>query len=126
VPEEVGTLGLSPQEPGAVHDVGYSYDDRLYEGRYVDRVVLQVGVLHDDDVSVHVSNSCPDGCALAAVRLPEHDQAVVSAPPALRDLGGTVDRTIVDHDHLLVEIERADPVQYFPEGCRFVECQDEK
>ena len=56
----------APREARAEDDVGVAVDDRLDELPVLVRVVLEVGVLDDDDVARGAREARPDGVAFAA------------------------------------------------------------
>ena len=125
MPEEVRALRLAAREPRPEDDVGGAALDRLDQARHLDGVVLEVGVLDHDDVAVDVGDPRPDGCTLAAVRLPdEHDPAL--ALPALRDRAGPVGGAVVDDDHLLVERKRVNALEQLVERRLLVEGGDDE
>ena len=51
------------EKPGAVDDVGHPALDRIDEAKVFLRIVLQVGVLDDDDVPGRPEKSTPDRSA---------------------------------------------------------------
>ena len=51
----------------SVDDVGPPLQDGSDHRRVLDGVVLQVGILDDDDRRVHGVDGGPDGCPFAAV-----------------------------------------------------------
>ena len=63
-------------EPRAVDDVGLALDDRLDELRVLRGVVLEVGVLDDDDLAGGVAEPGAQGRPLALVLLVEDDRQV--------------------------------------------------
>jgi hypothetical protein len=93
-------------EPGAEDDVRDAALDRLDQRGHVRGVVLEIRVLDHGDVAVDVRDRRPDGGALAAVALAQHDPPVAAVVPALQDVGRLVGRAVVHDDHLPVEVER--------------------
>ena len=67
VPEHVRALGLAAAKPAAVHDIRVAGDDRRQEPGNVGRVVLEVCVLEDDDITPGSGDSGTQRRALAAV-----------------------------------------------------------
>ena len=82
--------------------VGPALEDRLDQPRVLGRVVLQVGVLHDDDVAGAVLEALAQRRALAQVlRLVEDADVVVLLLESARGCRGAVGRAVVDEDDLL-------------------------
>jgi hypothetical protein len=78
--------------------------DRLDQRGDVDRVVLEVGVLDDDDVAVQVRDRLPDCRALPPIlRQADELDAVASLSPVSDGFGRTVGGAVVDDDDLLVQ-----------------------
>ena len=71
-------MGLA-DEPRAEDDVGLVLDDRLDELGILLRVVLEVGILDDDDVAGGVSEAGAQGGPLALVAVVEDDLQVAVA-----------------------------------------------
>ena len=112
VPEQVRPLRPPARKPGAEDDVGDAAVDRLDQRRHVGRVVLEIGVLDDSDVAVHVRNRRPNGGALAAVLLTDQHDGVLPCAPLFDEVAAAVGRAVVDDDDLLVELERPDGVEH--------------
>jgi hypothetical protein len=95
-------------EAVAEHDVGLVLEDGLEQQGVVARIVLEVGVLDEDDVAGHVSQPGADGGALALVTLVDDQLHLVRhggeevLQHATRVIGGRV----VHHHELLAEPDR--------------------
>src|SRR5207244_5170746 len=90
------------------------------------RVVLEVSVLNDCDVAVRVRDGSTNRRALAAIPLPDEDDAVTTVLPLLDEIAGSVSRTVVDDDDLLFEVECPHPVEHCDDSRRLVEGGDEE
>ena len=110
MPEEVGALRAATAESRAEDDVGGAALDRFDQGRDVARVVLHVGVLEDDDVTVDVRDPGAKRRTLAAVGLP-HDRDAVASLPRFQHGGRVVGRSVVHDDHLLLQRQGLDPFE---------------
>jgi hypothetical protein len=71
-------------EPRSVDDPGLAGLDRPQQDGVIGRVVLEVGVLNDDDVACRALEPLLNGGALAAV----------AGPQAQRDVGALVDPSL--------------------------------
>ena len=111
-------------EAGAVHDVGLALEDRGQELRVVARVVLEVRVLDQHDVSGRLGEAAPERGALALVGLLVEDPDLVllvrrPESPRLGELGlepaevvsSAVLGAIVDDDDLLRNRGRLDALE---------------
>ena len=110
-------------------DVGDAVDDRLDEARDVLRVVLEVGVLDDDDVAGREREARAQRRALAHVLGLQVNAHLVAAAlslgfgsqavePLVGELGeqlaAAVGRPVVDEDELLVEVDGDDALRRGP------------
>ena len=100
VPEQEHPV-RSAQKARAVDDIGVAFEDGGQELRIVARIVLQVGVLDDDDLAAHLGLSGPERCPLASVALMAQDDEV-GPDDALEELGRRVGRAIVHDDELFL------------------------
>jgi hypothetical protein len=114
------------REARAVNRVRRATNDRFDQCRYVGWVVLHISVLDDDDLTSHVRNGGSDRRPLAAIRLPKEEDVIAVRRPLRDDCGGLVDRAIIDHDHLLIQVKGIDSLQYLLDGRRFVVRRDEE
>ena len=82
------------------HRIGPPVQNRLQERRIVRRVVLQVGVLDDDDVALRLREAGPQRRALALVALVVEDAHVIALDP-VHDLARAIGRGVVHDDDFL-------------------------
>ena len=86
------------EEAGSVHDVGLAGEDGPEEDRVFLRVVLEVGVLDDDEIAGRGAHPGPDRRALPQVARLQEDADAVLAVELAEDVAGAVRRAVV-HDH---------------------------
>src|SRR5574341_180384 len=100
-------------ESVAEDNVGVAFQDWLEEPRVVLRVVLQVGVLDEDDVAGHVLDGGADRCSLAAIARVEEEVHLppVVATQSFQDLTRSVTRGVIHEDDLLVIRDRLNPLE---------------
>ena len=93
---------LAGQEARAVDHVGAVLQERAHQAGVVARVVLQVGVLEDDQVAGGRGDAGADRGALALVLLvlDVADAVRVLGGELAQDLAGAVLRAVVDDDDL--------------------------
>ncbi len=108
-------------EPGSVDRIGLAPPDGQEQRRQVRGIVLQVGVLHDDDVAGCRRDAAADGGALPLV-LVVVDHAVHESlfRQAIEDFAGAVGGGVVDDDDLEPQGDRADAAQRDFDGREFV------
>lgn len=100
VPVEQHAVG-SAQEAATEHGVRVALEDRLEQGWIVARVVLEVGVLHQDHVAAGFAKAALQRRALAAILVLEKQPHLwVARRKLLHDLAGAVRRAVVDYDDL--------------------------
>ena len=108
MPEVQHPPRASSQKARSVDDVGVAARDRLEQLRVLARVVLQVGVLDDDDVPLRIAEADRDRGALPLVRrLQEHPDAVPTVDLA-ENLARAVRRSVVDDQELFFDRDRED------------------
>src|SRR2546429_9783840 len=108
------------QKSRAIHHIRAAFDDRLQQLRVIARIVFQVRVLHQHDISRYLRKTAPQSSSLTLVRRlkekPQISQLDLVAP-ILRGSGGfairllrshvfeyltrSVGRAIIDDDHFL-------------------------
>src|SRR4051812_2706513 len=101
VPEVDDAVRTAAEEAAAEDDVGMTVDDRLEQPRVVGGVVLEVGVLDEDDVAGRRREPGTQRGALPAVLRLEHDD--VARPHAVDELAAPVGAAVVDEHDLGVE-----------------------
>src|SRR5260370_10893281 len=90
-------------EPRAIDDPGSAGLNRTEQHGIVGGVVLEVGVLDDDDVARGAFEPSLNRCAFSAVaRQPLEDDVAVLLRALLEQRARTVRRSIVDDDNLLI------------------------
>src|SRR6266850_5760147 len=118
VPEEKHPMRLSP-ESRPIHDVRFVLEDRFEQAWVFERVVFEVGVLHQDDVSRDSRKSGSQSRPLAAVLIviQDHELRRAQAP---ENITGPVARSVVDDDDLLRDRDGADSFEDLPDGADLV------
>jgi hypothetical protein len=108
VPEVEHAVGAATVEAVSEHHVGLALEDGLEEHGIVARIVLEVGILDQDDVAARGGDASPHRCTLAAVRrVPEHAQvAGACAGQLLQDPTRVVAGGVVHRDDLQRQLER--------------------
>ena len=106
MPDPVQEQHVAPLagEARAVDDARLAPHDRRQQLGPVLGVVLEVGVLHQDEVAGHVGETGADGRALAPVGL-VHDDAHGAVGELAEHVAGAVGAAVVDDDDL--EVDRA-------------------
>src|SRR5688572_11590288 len=100
------------EEPRPEDGVGAAVDDRLEEHRPVPWVVLEVGVLYDDDIPGARREGGADRRALPAILGMQLQDIDASRGLELREpLTGAVRREVVNADDLLAHRHRVDLVE---------------
>ena len=113
------------QKARAVHHVGLAFGDEAEQRRVVARVVLQVGVLHDDDLAGGVGEAAAQGRALAAIlSVVAKLQTGISAQQVPQPFGGAIGGAVVHHDDLFLQRHRLHAGQDFLDGADFVVRRD--
>ena len=110
MPKEQYAVRLS-RESGAVHHVRQPRFDRLQESGIVSRVIFEICVLDQDDLSSNLRESRPQRSALAAIVWVAHDaHAPIRDPLQCRDdfeePGGVEDAGENGLDRLLLVVDR--------------------
>jgi hypothetical protein len=116
VPEEQNPLRTA-LEPGAVDHVRFTLQNRPYQVWILPRVVLEIGILDEHDVTAGGLESRPHRRSLAPVLrmldIGEIDLATLAK--LLEELTGTICRTVIDDDdldfHALLHRGRGDPLE---------------
>src|SRR5262249_49795470 len=125
VPEVEHAMRLA-DEPRAVDDVRVVLDDRLDELGILGRVVLEVGVLDDDDLAGGLAEPGAQRGALSLVAVVEdYLQVAVASLHLAEDLAGAVLRAVVDDDDLRADRDLADPAEDLVDGLLFVVAGDD-
>ena len=96
------------EEPAAEHQVALAREDRGDQGRDPRRVVLVVGVEHDDDVGAGRERRVVAGLLVAAVA-----EVLAVDDDVEPELAGDVDRLVARH-----VVDEDDPVDDVVRGCR--------
>ncbi len=130
VPEEQYTVWLTADKPGSVNDIGKIVEEWLEEDVVFLRVVLQISVLNDDEIT---------GC-LGYTRMQCRTLALIDLVLVIADLQigvgcfvskyrflGIVAGAIIYNDHFFLHIVyehyRLYPVEYAVNGGAFVVCR---
>ena len=96
------------EEPGSVDDVGLARENGPEQDGVFLRVVLEVGVLDDDEIARRGAHAGPDGRALPHVARLQEDPDAVLAVELPEDVPRAVLRAVV-HDHdLALEVSEVD------------------
>src|SRR5262249_4532546 len=111
VPEIQHAMALA-DESRAINDVGPPLQDRLEQPRIFRRVIIQIGVLHQDALAGGVAEALPQRRALALVALLEED-ADVAAFQLAQDAVRAVLAAIIDQDQFLRDRHRLHAPNYF-------------
>jgi hypothetical protein len=125
VPEEENAVRAS-QEAAAVDDVGAAIQDGLEELGILPGIVLQVGVLDENDIPPGLGKSGAQGPALAGVALVKEDLDLRRGK-LRKDFARPVSRSVIDDDDLLLQpdIDSLDPAEDFLDGVFLVEDGDD-
>jgi hypothetical protein len=122
VPEVEDAVRAVGHEPRPEDDVGPSVEQGLQEDLPVVGVVLEVGVLHDDEVGGGLGEPAPQGRPLAPVGgLPQQADPVVVLGHGLDRRNGRIGRAVVDDDHLGGEGRVEHTLEHGGDGLRLVE-----
>jgi len=96
------------KESRAVHHLGPTGQDRPQQDRVVGRVVLEVGVLDQQDIAGRMAQALADGGALALVARQQVQVEVAPRGLLAQDIAGAVGREVVDDDDLLLDVAEVD------------------
>ena len=94
-------------------NVGMAFEDGLEQPRIVLWIILQGGILNDDDIAGHAGDRGADGCSLSAIaRMDEEANLIlVVAAQALQDLSGAVNGGVIHQDDLFLIGSRLHPLE---------------
>ena len=109
------------EEPRAEARIGPAVDNRLEQLPPVSRVVLQIGVLDDDDVAGAHGERLANGGALAAIhglQVQAIDAAFVEE--LLEKVAGAIGGTVVDDDDLFLNGRGGDFIENELDGVTLV------
>ena len=107
---------VAPQVARAVDHVRAARQDRLHQPGIVLGVVLEIGVLDDDDLAPRLGERGADGVSFSAIPL-VGEGADRHPPGQLREhLAGAVAGAVVHHDHFLVDRHRQHAFEQRLEG----------
>ncbi len=102
MPEKQNTFLFAPHEPRTIDDIGFPVQDGLKKLRIFSGVVLQVGVLDQNDIARCRGEAGAQGGSLALVhRMIHHPKSIAFEIP-LQDLRGPIARAIIYDDDLLL------------------------
>ena len=89
--------------PAAVHHVPLASEHRTEHGHVIVRVVLEVGVLDDQELAGGALDPCANGAPLSPVlrHAPQQDIRL-----RFHDCRRLVSRTVIDHDDLFRDAQR--------------------
>ena len=91
------------EEARAVDDVGTPFENGLQQHRVLARVVLEVGVLDDDDVAGGFADAASHRGALALVLALQQDADAVAPVELGEDVPRPIARPVVDDDEFLFD-----------------------
>ena len=102
MPEILDPVLRAAAETRSEHDVGSAGLDRPQEARVLGGVVLEVGVLDENDLPSRRGERRPQRAALAGIALVEDHSNSRAPVPARENFAGAVRRSVIhDHDLLL-------------------------
>jgi hypothetical protein len=116
-------MGSATDEARAEDHVGLALKDRLQEHRVLPRVVLEVGVLDEDDVAGGRGEPRAQRGALALVPFVEDDRRIRGFCDRRQQIAGAVRGAVVDDDDLAFqprERHRPDASEHFVECVHLV------
>ena len=73
MPEVNHAMRPAAQEPGTEHNIGMILENRCKKYGVFTRVILQVGVLNDDQVAGSCLETCTQSCSLPEIAFLQHD-----------------------------------------------------
>jgi hypothetical protein len=110
VPEVEDAVAFAAGEAGAEDDVGDAGGDGFDEAGVLGGVVLEVGVLDDDELALGGGDAGAEGGALALVDGVSEEGDAGGAGVGLKDFVGAVGGVVVDDDEFLVDGDSADAI----------------
>ena len=124
VPEVHDAMGVAAHEARAEHDIRFAVEDGLEQLRVFLRVVLEIGVLHDDEITSGGGKAGAQRGPLALVALVIEDPGDERDDFTAQNLTRPIGRAVIHDDDLLLEAghgRRAHGVDNRPDGFRLVE-----
>jgi len=104
VPEIEDSVRAGTEEAGPVDDVGFAFDERAEQKGIVGRIVFEVGILDEDEVSCGFLYATAESGSFALVVGLEKDADLrVRGLEGGENVAGTVGGTVVDADEFEVE-----------------------
>ena len=131
VPEVKYTALASIGETGAINYISVTFQDRPQHNFVIARVVFQVGVLDDADITGGGFDRCADRVTFALVLLKENgfNDLRVFRLQFFDDLHGTIFRAIIHQDDFIgvhaLDLLGHDAFEDFPQGAAFVINRDQ-
>jgi len=104
MPEIQHTMCFTTDQPGSVYNVSFSIKDGLQQFWVIRRVILQVGILDQNDVSRARSKTGTQRCALATIMFMKQQTYFPSLTGRdfLQPLTRSIRRKVVDYDQFLL------------------------
>src|SRR5262245_41689126 len=107
MPKEKDAVGTT-QEARSIHHIGLVRQYRLDQSGILRRIVLEVGILDNDDVSRYRIEAGPQRGSFPHIARLKNDLQVSGGTKFLKDFAGAIRRTVVHNDDLFGKVYRAD------------------
>ncbi len=85
----------------AIDNIGSAVQDCLQKFRIILRIILQISILDQDDITLCFGESSPQGCSFSHI-LGMAADFQVRRLEVFQDLGSSILRTVVDDDDFLL------------------------
>ncbi len=104
MPEEKDSPGFTPDKARPVHHVGLPIQDRREQFWILPRIIFQIGVLDQDDISPGLRNAGEKRRPLALIPGLKQDFAVSPIRLLREDFPRAVCRTVIHDDDFFLQI----------------------
>ena len=87
------------QETRTIHHVGYPFFERPEQDRVVARIVFEIGILDEQDLTLGSVKACAYSCALTLILLMQNNTDFILAVHFFQQVTRAINRAIIDqHD----------------------------
>ena len=123
MPEVEHPVWFAADKTGAVNHIRLILQNRLNQFGILRRIIFQIGILDDDDISGYLLKPGPESRPFSLVFLPVDHLADQRFQISLQNIPGTVGGKIIHNDNFFLNIRKRDfthPLNNFSDKVFFV------